>query len=74
MAKISVSTNLTLLAEMETAADIFNPDKKRQVSFKKTSDTSYSLEIPMLETPKTLRLRLATNFGDLSAEYPVIAE
>lgn len=74
MAKISISTNSPLRAEMETAGDIFNPDKKRQVSFKKISDTSYSLEIPMLETPKALRLRLATNFGDLSAEYPVTAE
>jgi hypothetical protein len=74
MAKISISSNAPLSAEMETAADIFNPDKKRQVSFKKTSDTSYSVEIPMLETPKVLRLRLATNFGDLSSEYPVIAE
>jgi hypothetical protein len=73
-AKISISSNAPLSAEMETAANIFNPDKKRKVSFVKISDTSYSLEIQMLEIPKTLRLRLATNFGDLSAEYPVTTE
>ncbi len=73
-AKISISSDAPLSAEMETAVNVFNPDKKRRVSFVKISDTSYSLEIPMIETPKTLRLNLATNFGDISAEYPVSSE